>query len=192
MAISPSSRETALALPNVYSTSPRRTNSRLASRTSARSASSTLASPYLRRNAPQLRQNLSQFNRRRSPRAEAEIELPVDGIQLLIYRSFVRLRFHRRVPGAQRTLRFLDRLKRSRRQEREDCGPQTRHIAVRHQNRLAHHVGVYLIEYRVLLRNTTAVDDPLHRNAVLFHAFQNHPRMKGRAFDGGEVFVLRR
>ncbi len=64
--------------------------------------------------------------------------------------------------------------------------------ALRHQNRLAHHVGVYLVQHRVLLRNAAAVDDPPHRHAVLLHPLQNHARVKRRAFDGREQLVLRR
>ena len=60
-----------------------------------------------------------------------------------------------------------------------------------HQNRLAHHVGVHLVEHRVLLRDAAAVDDAPHRHAVLFHALQNDARVEGGPFDGGEQFVLR-
>ena len=46
-------------------------------------------------------------------------------------------RFKDAILGAQRILRFFDRLVCTRRQEREDRRPQTGHISFRHQDRLA-------------------------------------------------------
>ena len=60
-----------------------------------------------------------------------------------------------------------------------------------HQDGLAQHVGVHLVEHRVLLRNAAAVDDAADGHAVLLHALQDDARVEGGAFDGGEQFVLR-
>src|ERR1700683_2702056 len=133
---------------------------------SSKLASSTLAYTtlaYIRaltglgRDAPQIRQYAADFERGRTPLAEAEIKLAIDGIHLLIYGCFRRLRFHSDVAGTQRALRFLDALERSRGEEGEDGRPETGDVAPGHQDRLAHHIGVDLIEHRVLLRDAAAV-----------------------------------
>ena len=63
--------------------------------------------------------------------------------------------------------------------------------ARRHENGLAEHVGVDLVEHGVVLRNAAGVDDALDGDAVLGHALKDDAGVEGGAFDGGEELVLR-
>src|SRR5437870_10193474 len=65
-------------------TRPRRTSSRLASKTSARNASNTCASPGPRGDGSQLGQNLSDGGGLGRATAEAEVEVPEERVQLSI------------------------------------------------------------------------------------------------------------
>src|SRR5205085_3432448 len=126
----PVARSTALALPNVKITSPRRTSSRLASRTSARNASSTAPSSYVGSDAAQLRQC--------GAAAKFKIQLAVDRVE--IFAAFLRLDHVE--AGAEAVLRLFDRVECARGHEREDRRAEAGDIAVRYQDRLAHHVRV--------------------------------------------------
>src|SRR5262249_55379203 len=148
----PPARSTALALPNVKITRPRRTNSRFASKTSARSASSTLASSNFRGETPQLAQRFAAPKR--------EIQLAIHRVQ-----PFAAVpALDDMEAGAEAVLRLFDALERARGHECEDCGAKAGHIALGHQDRLAHHVGVHPVQHRVLLRNAASVDDSPHRD----------------------------
>src|SRR5215475_1025279 len=173
MAHSPRSRQIALALPNVCTTRPRRTSSRLASSTSARNVSSTDPSSCLSRDAAKLRQRLAA--------AEREIqlvELPVQVLATLHRLDYLEWR-------AQPLLRFFDATESAGGQKCKNRRPQAGHLAFGHQDRFAHHIGVDLVEHRVLLRDAATVDDAPHWHAVLLHALQDHARMKGRSLDCG-------
>ena len=77
-------------------------------------------------------------------------------------------------------------------EQREDAGAETGGCAVGHEDRLAEHVGVDLVEHAFLLRDAARVDDALHGDAVLRHALEDDAGVKCSALDGGKELVLRR
>src|SRR4051794_38957873 len=136
----PSSRDTALALPKVYTTNPRRTSSRLASRTSARSASSTLSSSGMGGDAAQLGQHIADRRGRRSALAEREVEFAIKGKQFLAGGRLLAFGLDGAEGGTKTVLRLFDRAEGPRRHECKNRRTQAGDIAIGHQDRLAHHV----------------------------------------------------
>src|SRR5258706_3510760 len=157
MTTSPSSREMPLAFPKVKSTNPRRTSSRLASRTSVRSAGNILHLPRLSRDSSQLRQGFSNVHSLRMSSAKCKIELAVKRVELQIDRGARCIRFDRGVSGAQGILRFFNAAESAGGEKGEDGRPEACYVAFGHKNWLSENVGVHLIQCWISLRNATAV-----------------------------------
>ena len=100
--------------------------------------------------------------------------------------SLSRLGLDRTEARAEFVLRLFDGAEGAGGHEGENGRAETRDVARRHQDRLPHHVRVYLIEHGILLRDAAAVDDSADRYAVLFHPLQNDARVERRALDGGK------
>src|SRR5258708_5951822 len=128
MTTSPSSREMALAFPKVKSTNPRRTSSRLASRTSVRSAGNILHLPRAGRDSSQLRQDFSNVHGLRMSSAKCKIELAVKRVEIQIDCGARCIRFDRRVSRAQCVLRFFNTAERACREKGEDSRPEACYI----------------------------------------------------------------
>src|ERR1017187_3332542 len=123
-------------------TSPRRTSSRLASRTSARNLSSMGPSTRPCRDAAQFGQDFADRLGRRLALPEREIEFAVQRVKLLVHGGPIGLRLDRGISRAECRLRFFHGAEGTGGEEREDGRPQAGGIALRHQNRLAEYGGV--------------------------------------------------
>ena len=192
MATSPSAREMPLALPNVYSTNPRRTSSRLASSTSSLKRSS-IAPRSLR--AAATRRSAGKT----SPHATAsDLRLPNAKYSFRYnpYNSSIgprpkALGSTTSIFGTQRVLRFFHGFESAGGQEGEDRRAQAGDFGLGTSTGLFSTLRVDAIQRLVLLRDAAAVDDAVYGHAVLLHALQNDAGMEGRALDGCEEFVLR-
>src|SRR5262249_19603642 len=148
-----------------------------ASRTSARSDSSTLSSSGLSGYAAQFGQNIANFHTRRTALPKCEIQLAIEGENLLAGGRLRRLGFDGHKARTKLILGCLDAGERPGGHESKDCRTEASDIALRHQNGFAHHVGIHLVEHPILLRDASAVDDAPHRDAVLLHALQDDARV---------------
>jgi len=92
--------------------------------------------------------------------------------------------------GAHPLLCFFDGSEDAGCQLCKDPGPDACWRLARYQNRFVEDVGVNLIQYRVLLRNATSVDDAINRNPMFRHSLKDDASMKGGSFNGSEEFIL--
>src|SRR5260370_1602143 len=136
------SRDTALALPNVKITSPRRTSSRLASRTSARSDSSTFSSSGLSGDAAQFGQHIAGFHAGRIALSEREVKLAVEAEQLPAAGRLHGLGLDGAESGAQLILSGFDGGEGAARHEGEDGRAEAGDISFWRQDGFARYVGV--------------------------------------------------
>src|SRR5580658_5180795 len=95
------------------------------------------------------------------------------------------------VRRAQSLLCRVYRRKDAGREKCKDSGSQSRDISHRHENRLVEHVGVDLVEKRILPWNSAAIDDARDGSAVRLHVLEDDAGMKRSAFDGREQLVFR-
>src|SRR5258708_38286174 len=130
MTTRPSSREMPLAFPKVKSTNPRRTSSRLASRTSVRNACNILHLPRDGRDSAQFRQDFSNLHAQRMSSAKCKIKLAVKRVKIQIDRGARCIWFDSRVSRTEGILRFFNAAENAGGEKGEDGRPQAGYVAL--------------------------------------------------------------
>src|SRR5579862_4994345 len=118
--------------------------------------------------------------------AEGKIKFAVKQIELVVNPLLGFVRLEDPVRRANFSLRLLDGLKCSSREECEDCRTQAGYAFAWHQYRPPQHIGVDAVQYIVFLRNTAGVDNALDRDPMVSHAVEDDAGMERGAFNGGE------
>ncbi len=144
---------------------------------------------YFHRYLTKRREHIADLNGSRILRAESEVELAIQREQTVVDPGALFVRFKHAELRAKCVLRRFDGVERLHRLESKNRRAQAGDVPGRHEDGLSQNVGIDLVQGVVPLRNAAAIDDAVDHGAVLFHALEDDPGVKGSALDCRKEFV---